>query len=118
VFNISQIAFLIGTLVCLSAGQVLFKIAALQMDDLQSLFQRWILNYHLWAALALYAIGTLFWVSTLRQVPLRLAYPAIALSYLIVPFLSHYLLDEEISARTIAGALIIVLGVFISMYEL
>jgi drug/metabolite transporter (DMT)-like permease len=114
-FNISQIALLIGTLVCLSAGQVLFKMAALQMDELQSLLQRWVLNYHLWAALAIYAMGTLFWVSTLRQVPLRLAYPVIALSYLIVPLLSHYLLAEEISARTMAGALIIVFGVFISI---
>ena len=114
-FNISQIALLIGTLACLSVGQVLFKMAAMQMDALQPLLQRWLLNYFLLAALAVYAAGTVFWVSALRQMPLRLAYPVVALSYLAVPILSHWLLAEELSMRAMAGAVIIVLGVWISV---
>lgn len=113
--SIFQFVLLAGTLVCLSAGQVLFKMAALRMSDVQPFFERWTHNYYLIAALAVYALGTVLWVSTLRQLPLRLAYPAVALSYLIVPLLSHFLLAEALSARTMVGALIIVAGVWISV---
>jgi drug/metabolite transporter (DMT)-like permease len=114
-FNTGQIALLLGTMVCLSAGQVLFKLAAVHMEQLQPLIQRWLLNYYFLAALAVYAAGTFLWVSVLRQLPLRLAYPVVALTYLAVPLLSHWLLGEELSMRTIAGAMVIVVGVWISV---
>ena len=113
--NLSQTVLLILTVAGLSAGQVLFKIAATRMDEKLPLLQQWLLNGPMIIALVVYGLATVCWINVLKQVPLRMAYPFVALAFFMVPRLSHWLLGEDLSWRTILGAGIIGLGVWVSV---
>lgn len=110
-----NVVFLLLTVFALSVGQVLFKLAALQMHDGQGLVQRFLFNPYMVAACFVYGCATLVWVSLLRQVPLHLAYPFVAVAFLFVPLIGYGVLKEPIRASTIVGAFIIILGVWISV---
>lgn len=60
---------------------------------------------------ALYGISAIIWLHILSQVRLSIAYPMISLSYVAVVILSSLFLKERISPVTIAGLLLICLGV-------
>ena len=106
--------FLVLTVLALSVGQVLFKLAALQMKTTQSLLQV-VLNPYLASALVVYGLATAFWVALLRQVPLHSAYPFVALAFFFVPLMGHWVLDEPLRWQTLVGALVISAGVWISV---
>jgi drug/metabolite transporter (DMT)-like permease len=48
------------------------------------------------------------------RTPLYLAYPFVAMAFIIVPVLSHWLIGEPLKLNTFIGALIILFGVWIS----
>lgn len=60
---------------------------------------------------ALYAISAVIWLNILSQVRLSIAYPMISLSYVVVVILSSVLLKERVSSVTVAGLLLICVGV-------
>ncbi len=103
------------TVLALSIGQILFKLAARGLDGTESLLSQIMVNHFLWIALAVYAIATVFWIGLLRQIPLNLAYPFVALAFFFVPVLGHWLLDEPLRWQNLAGALAIMVGVWISV---
>ena len=98
----------------LSIGQILFKLAARQLEA-QSLSDAFMLNAwkngYLLSALLLYGVTTLLWVWILRRVPLNVAYPFTALAFVLVPVASFFILAEPLSARLLAGSLLIVAGI-------
>ena len=98
----------------LSVGQILFKLAAGQISGLRSALQS-ALSGWLLLALVVYGLATVLWVHTLRSVPLRIAYPFVALAYVVVPLLGWMWLHEPIAARTLVGAAIILVGVWVSV---
>jgi drug/metabolite transporter (DMT)-like permease len=98
----------------LSAGQVLFKLGAVQLERDGAPTPIPLLNVPIVAALIIYVISTVFWISALRALPLRLAYPVSALAYVLVPVLGHFFLNEPMTIRTLAGAAVIVVGVAIA----
>lgn len=107
-------------LVCtlaLSIGQILFKLAARQLEE-QSLAGAFMANawknVYLLSAIVLYGMATLLWVWVLRRVPLNVAYPFTALAFVVVPMASFFLLDEPLSARLILGSFLIVAGICIA----
>ena len=110
--SISQIIFILITVVLLSIGQVLFKFAAMDMKNID-IFS--LLNPKLILALCVYCIATLVWIGVLRFTPLRLAYSFIALTFLIVPLLSWFWLNEPININTFVGAAVILIGIWISV---
>lgn len=77
------------TVIGLSVGQILFKIAAVGMTGSAPLWLLALRNGYLWSALLVYGAATVLWIALLRQAPLRLAYPFIGLAFLIVPILAH-----------------------------
>lgn len=97
----------------ISIGQLLFKKAALVMQGSNGLAD-WLFNGWLIAAFALYGFTTLLWVWILKHVPLHQAYPFMALAFLIVPLLGHFVLGESVSVKVILGGLLIMVGVVIS----
>ncbi len=99
----------------MSAGQIFFKLAALSPSPAcgNPLLQR-ILSPHLLTALLIYAFTTGVWLWLLRLIPLNRAYPFMALAFLFVPLLGAVFLGEKLEYKTIAGGLIILLGVYIS----
>ena len=109
-----QLLLTLATVVALAAGQVLFKLAARGFAQFGWSVGAVLGNIHLWLALVVYGGATLVWIYVLTMVPLKLAYPFVALSFVVVPLLAHSLLHEPLHWQQMAGAAIIVLGVWVS----
>jgi undecaprenyl phosphate-alpha-L-ara4N flippase subunit ArnE len=112
--NFLQIILVLATVGLLSIGQVLFKLAAIEIVNLDKGIFVGIVNQKLIIALVVYALATGMWVLALMRTPLYLAYPFVAMAFIIVPVLSHWLIGEPLKLNTFIGALIILFGVWIS----
>ena len=110
--SFNQIILILLTVVLLSVGQLLFKMAAMDMKniDISSLLQPKLI-----LALCVYGIATILWIAVLRYTPLVLAYPFVGLAFLIVPVLSWFWMDEQISLNTIVGGAVILIGIWIAV---
>jgi multidrug transporter EmrE-like cation transporter len=97
--------------VLLSTGQILFKQAAateIEKPFHLALFNRWML-----AALFLYAFATSLWVWILRSTPLSVAYPFVALGFVLVPLAAHFLFGEQLTIRYASGVALIIAGLIV-----
>lgn len=106
---------MIQVLVCvvlITLGQVLLKGG---MTGLESVVAA-IYKPSIWAALALYGFGMLIWLDVLRRTPLYMAYPLMALSFVIVPLLGAWLLGEPLRISVVIGGIIVVIGVAVSYW--
>lgn len=103
------------TVLALSIGQILFKLAARGFSSEAGLMQQFTGNPFLWSALLVYGLATGLWIALLRQLPLNVAYPFAALAFFFVPLLGHWFLDEPLRWQNMLGALVIMLGVWISV---
>lgn len=63
--------------------------------------------------LVVFAISAVAWLATLAKVPLSVAYPFNALSYLIILTASAILLHERTNLLTWAGSVVVVTGLLI-----
>lgn len=115
--SIQNALLLALNVLALSIGQVLFKLAALGLDGTEPLVRQLVFNRYLFSALAVYALATGLWVALLRQVPLHVAYPFVALAFFLVPLMAHWVLGEPLRWQTLAGACVIFAGVWISGLE-
>jgi drug/metabolite transporter (DMT)-like permease len=114
--TLSQILLLTGYAGGMSAGQLLFKMAANSYgtvnagtgDRLLALFY----NLYFLSAVVLYAGFALLWVWILSFTPLSRAYPFVALAFALTPLLAGSLFGETISLRLIIGLLLILAGLF------
>jgi undecaprenyl phosphate-alpha-L-ara4N flippase subunit ArnE len=82
--TIYQLLLILLTVLALSAGQVLFKLAANEMHFSFSNLLTNILNVKLLIALFVYAIDTVLWLIVLKLIPLRIAYPFAGLAIIFV----------------------------------
>jgi multidrug transporter EmrE-like cation transporter len=64
------------------------------------------------AGLFSYAVSSLFWLVTLKQMNISVAYPMVSLGYVVVVLAGYYLFNESISGMKWAGMVFIMLGVF------
>jgi drug/metabolite transporter (DMT)-like permease len=62
-------------------------------------------------------LATGLWVALLREVPLSVAYPFVALAFFLVPLMGHWVLGEALRWQTLAGAAVIVAGVWVCTLE-
>ena len=113
--TVRQLSLLLLTVGGLAVGQVLFKLAARDMRAGDSLQQQVLMNGWLYVALLVYAVATVLWILLLREVPLQLAYPFVALAFFFVPLLAWWLLGEALRWQTFAGALLILAGVWVTV---
>ncbi len=97
----------------LSAGQLLFKTAALGVaqapidDFVFSLLKNpWFL-----IALVLYGAATLIWLSVLRSAPLSQAYALFSLSFVLVPLCASVCFQEPLGWRYAVGSVLIIGGI-------
>jgi undecaprenyl phosphate-alpha-L-ara4N flippase subunit ArnE len=96
----------------LAVGQLLFKKAA--MAGAADVFPWAYLNGWMALALLLYGAATLLWTWILRTTPLSTAYPFAALAFVLVPLLASAVFGEELTARLLIGAALIVAGILVS----
>ena len=107
-------ALLAATLLLLSLGQILFKLAS---ADLSLKEPRSFASPSLLAALAIYGIATVMWVLVLKKMPLSVAFPFYGFTFLLVPGLAYLILGEKIAYQTLIGGAIILLGIFVANWR-
>jgi len=111
--NAAQTLLAALTVAGLAIGQILFKLAATGAAPGPTVAGITV-NGHLIAGLVIYVAATGLWLALLRSAPLSLAYPFLALAYVVVPPLAHWWLGEALKWQSLAGATIIVFGVWLS----
>jgi undecaprenyl phosphate-alpha-L-ara4N flippase subunit ArnE len=67
-------------------------------------------SIYFWTWLACYILVTVLWLFVLRTIPLSQAFPALGLTFALVPLASHYLLHERIFSSQWLGIIVIVVG--------
>ena len=113
---IKHISMALVVVALLAIGQVLFKSVADSVRPEQTSVAAvfgFIQNPLFLGAIVIYAVATVAWIFVLTQTPLNVAYPIMALAFVLVPVLSMIILGESISPKTIIGSLIIVSGITI-----
>lgn len=108
--GILMVSAILAITVLLSAGQVLFKYAA---RDLNLMRPATFVSLPLIVALVVYAVATVSWLFVLTKVPLNVAFPFYGIVFLLVPLLSWGILKESLSTPTIIGSVIIAVGVVV-----
>ena len=99
-------------LLLMTVGQVLFKLAAENVDLVANgIIRSFVFNYYLVVAVAMYMVATLFWVWILKLMPLKQAYPLNALGFIIVPIFAYFIFKETLTLQYWIGVSLIVLGV-------
>ena len=107
--------------VCLSAGQLLFKKAALSIGETTAtleLIKQFVFNSWLIAGVALYLLTTVAWVLLLRTAPISVVYPVTGLSFLLVPLAGHLVFGEAYSSRLLLGGVLICAGIALVGYDI
>lgn len=102
----------LATVCVISAGQLLFKLAAGHIDPRHPLADPRGLAI-LAVALALYGGATLVWVMILRHAPLSRIYPLMALSFALTPLGAMVFLKEPISGGYWGGVALILAGLVV-----
>jgi len=115
--SISQVVFISLTVLALATGQILFKLASASVEFSMAGLVNAMVNVKLIIALIVYAGATVLWLFALKTTPLSIAYPFTAMAFFIVPVLAHYFLNETLSWNTFAGAALIAVGVWVSVYQ-
>jgi drug/metabolite transporter (DMT)-like permease len=108
-----NLLLILGTIVLLSLGQVLFKSASSQLVVQQPM--SW-LSLPLLGALVIYAIATLLWLLVLSRVPLSFAFPFYGLAFLLVPVLAALVLGEALRWQVLVGGAVILCGIAITAW--
>ena len=114
--SLSQLAFIFMTVIALSIGQILFKMVSSGLEFSPMGLINGLLNLKFFIAIVVYFVATIMWLFVLKATPLRVAYPFVALSFVIVPILAHFFLGESINWNTFAGAGFILIGIWVSVY--
>lgn len=114
--SVTQVCLLLSFSGVMAAGQILFKRVALSLtgDQLTALLLQCLSSGAAWAALALYGFATALWVYLLRTVPLSIAYPFLALGFIIVPVAAYFAFSEPLTLRFAFGTAFIVLGLYLT----
>ncbi|HOC12164.1 EamA family transporter [Thermomonas sp.] len=109
----SNVALIVGTILLLSLGQVLFKAASAQIVVSQP--ASWV-SLPLLAALVVYGLATGLWLVVLSRVPLSFAFAFYGLAFLLVPLLAALFLREPLRWQVLVGGIVILCGIAITSW--
>lgn len=113
--TLTNLLLTLSTVLGIAAGQVLFKLGALAMNaapESAGLVQRYV-NGYLISAFAVYVLATLAWIYVLKTVPLNMAYPFMALAFVVVPVSAHFFVGEPLAWNHLVGGLVIAAGIWL-----
>ncbi len=110
-----QLLLLILCVIAISIGQILFKLAGGSLSHISDFpnFVTGLANAYLLGAVIIYGATTIVWVWILRVVPLYLAYPVMALSFILVPVLSAIAVGEPLRLKSVMGGFLIIVGIYV-----
>jgi len=98
---------ILATLVGAFGPILLKKASAKSLSKISSLAA----NYHLFGGIALYGLGTVLFIPSLKGGDLSVLYPFVALTYIWVSFLSVKFLNEKMNKFKWFGIALIIIGV-------
>lgn len=107
---------LLGCILSIAAGQLLFKMAATAPRGDEPVW-RLLLSPPLLIGLAVYGVAMIAWIWQLRTVPLTRAFPFMALGFILTPLAASVLFGEATSPRYWLGALLICAGILLSISD-
>jgi drug/metabolite transporter (DMT)-like permease len=107
---VSGVLGVTGQLV-IKRGLVALGSQALRPENVPGFIASLALNPLIVGGLAIYVLGTLFWLVALSRLDLSYAYPFASLNYVLVLLASWLVLGELPSATRLAGVALICLGV-------
>lgn len=118
---VSSLPLVMISVVCGIVGQIALKAGMTQVGQIgaSSLAQptdilvRVASSPFIIGGLVLYGLGAVSWLAVLSRVPLSLAYPLLAIGYIVIPLLAWLLFRESLSPLRWAGILVIALGVIL-----
>lgn len=101
----------------LSVGQILFKATGVALRQAGASITSASVFLPFATAGVVYALASLLWVNALSDTPLAIAYPATALSFVLVPIASYYFFQEQLNLVNVMGLGVIIIGVALSQYR-
>ena len=110
------LAAVIGVVLLMAIGQLLFKATAVSWQ-LHGTLLAPAPAMRLLTSLAVYGVATIAWIWVLQRVPLTMAYPLVALTFVLVPLGAWWLYDEGLGLRYVAGMLLIVCGIILATWR-
>jgi multidrug transporter EmrE-like cation transporter len=103
----ASMAWLIGFCVIAEAArEVCFKQAANNTAFGKAIMKPWT-----WLGIVFWGIELVAWTLVLEQVPLSIAFPLMAISYIAIVLAGALILKEQVNIRHAIGALLITAGV-------
>lgn len=113
---LSSVLLLLLFALLLSTGQVLFKVAAVTMPAIEGVGGVLAIarNPYAWIAVVLYGSATVLWIVLLQSVPLSVAYPFVALGFVVVPLAARVFFGEPLSLPYMAGVVLILGGIWLT----
>ena len=110
---------LVMVAVCFSVTGELFlkegmnRVGEFSLSSLLAVIPVLLRTWPLYVGFGSIAFGAVFWLSAISRVDLSLAYPLLASGYILVMIFSALFLNEQVSLIRWAGAVLIVLGVYL-----
>ena len=89
---------------------ILISVLGSAMGQLLLLWQM-VTNPNVFFGLAIYLVGTIFWLAALSRVDLSFAYPFASFNYVIMLVASWMMFDEKITVSRLLGTVVIGIGV-------
>jgi len=90
-------------------GQVALKSAAVGAPSLAAQ----LFNPMTVAGLCIYGLASIAYIVALNRIPVSIAFPSVAASYVIIALLAHYLWDEPLGWQQIGGIVLIGSGIIL-----
>jgi multidrug transporter EmrE-like cation transporter len=104
--TIHHLALALGIIIGLAA-QLILKQGAMAGGSIVAQFMNpWTIG-----GLALYGMAAFFYVFALRAIPVSVAFPSVAVSYVLVALLGNLWFGEPLGMAHLAGIVLIVAGV-------
>jgi drug/metabolite transporter (DMT)-like permease len=105
---------LVGNILLLVTGQVLWKMAVSNMDTWTfESAMRLIMSPLFIGGAALYVVATGLWLYVLSKLPLSVAYPSQSISYILAAIIALIVFKETVQPTQWIGMLVILFGVYL-----
>lgn len=100
-------AALFGGILIAVCGQLLLKAGVQGTPN----FAAQITNIFTIIGVGFYAAAAFLYLIAIRKIPLSIAYPSVAVSYVVVAVVAHFFWDETLTADKVGAILLILAGV-------
>lgn len=102
-------AALVAGIVLGVAGQIALKSGAVAATSITAQF----LHPFTIIGFAIYVLAAIFYIIAIKRIPVSLAYPSVAISYVVVGLAAHFLWNEPFGLPQFGGILLIGGGIIL-----